>query len=151
MYLHSMPVKMAAEASKAIWKLSLLTAEMWQETSLDVQKARRRQKAALLVLLARKSRILNEETWNSRTMESWRHRFFQNLHTPELVKLLSWLKPYPISPQNMLFHLKRLLFRPEMQSARDTRILVVESTGRCPFQTYCNLFLFCLPSPFIFT
>ena len=41
--LHSMPVKMAAAAaSKAIWKLSLLTAEIWQETSLDIQKARRR-------------------------------------------------------------------------------------------------------------
>ena len=38
MYLNSMPVKMAAAASKAIWKLSLLTTEMWQETSLDIQK-----------------------------------------------------------------------------------------------------------------
>ena len=36
MYLHSMPVKMAAASSKAVSKLSLLTTEMGQETSLDI-------------------------------------------------------------------------------------------------------------------
>ena len=41
MYLHLMPVKMAAASSKAVSKLSLLTAEMGQETSLDIQKAKR--------------------------------------------------------------------------------------------------------------
>ena len=41
MYLHSMPVKMAAAAaaaSKAVGKLSLLTTEMWQETPLTFKK-----------------------------------------------------------------------------------------------------------------
>ena len=42
MYLHLMHVKMAAASSKAVSKLSLLTAEMGQETSLDIQKAKRR-------------------------------------------------------------------------------------------------------------
>ena len=42
MYLHLKPVKMAAASSKAVSKLSLLTAEMGQETSLDIQKAKRR-------------------------------------------------------------------------------------------------------------
>ena len=36
MYLHSMPVKMAVASSKAVSKLSLLTTEMGQETSLDI-------------------------------------------------------------------------------------------------------------------
>ena len=62
MYLHSVPVKMAAKASKVVWKLSLLTTEMWQETSLDIQK--NKEKASSSVLLARKSRILNEKTWH---------------------------------------------------------------------------------------
>ena len=38
MYLHSMPVKMAAAASKAVWKLSLLTTEMWQKLPLTFKK-----------------------------------------------------------------------------------------------------------------
>ena len=105
MYLHSIPVKMAAAASKAIWKLSLLTTEMWQETSLDIQKARRR-------LLCRHCYFGSPGYWTrgpgkgfekssmflaiifspflrifTRTMESWRHRFFQNRHTPELLIL----------------------------------------------------------------
>ena len=64
-----------------------------------------KEKASSSALLARKSRILNEWTWNrlwkklpcfwrlffrifSRTMELWRHRFFQNWHTPELIMCL---------------------------------------------------------------
>ena len=42
MYLHLKPVKMVAASSKAVFKRSLLTAEMGQETSLDIQKAKRR-------------------------------------------------------------------------------------------------------------
>ena len=75
---------------------------MWHETALDIQKARKR-------LLHQHCQLRSPEYWTSgpgtgfekgslvfgdyffpflsifsRTMESWRHRFFQNWHTPEL-------------------------------------------------------------------
>ena len=116
-----------------------------------------KEKASSSALLARKYRILKEGTWNklwkklpcflrlffpflrifSRTLESWRHRFFQNWYTPEL---LTYDKMFRKKFLKLFFLPPSLSSSPPPPTAPSPKNLVIILFGEFMRENLCSIY-----------